>query len=82
MLQRFYFDLKEGFSFIRDHEGVEARSLEQAIKEARVVIEEMRDSGGLCEAEKGWVLVIRDGAGDTLMTLPVNPCIPTPVTAS
>ncbi len=42
MLTRFYFDLQNGSSSLRDHEGVEARDLDEAINEARSVIAEMR----------------------------------------
>ena len=73
MSSRFYFDLTNGLETIRDHQGVEARDLDQAIEEARVVINEMRDSGELSEDEEGWILIIKDAEGDTLMTLPVTP---------
>ena len=71
MLQRFYFDLKEGFSFIRDSEGVEAPSLDQAAEEARLVIKEMLGNEELSADDAGWLLIIRDAAGETLLTMPI-----------
>ena len=82
MSHRFYFDLTNGLQTIRDDEGVLAHDLEHAIDEARVVIEEMRDSGELSEDEEGWVLVIKDAAREPLMSLPVVPRIPTPAMSS
>lgn len=61
---------------------MQAHDLDQAIEEARVVIEEMRGSGELSEDEEGWALVIKDAARETLTTLPVVPRIPTLVMAS
>ena len=82
MPPRFYFDLTNGLEIIRDHHGIEVRDLDQAVAEARAVLEETRDSKDLVEDEEGWVLTIRDAAGETLMTLPVIPRVPTPVMAS
>lgn len=72
MLQRIFFDLQNGSSFLRDTEGVEARDIDQALVEARAVIEEMRGSKDLASADD-WHLVIRDESGATLRTLPVIP---------
>lgn len=79
MSQRFYFDLTNGRSTIRDEKGIRISNLDEAAKCARTVIEEMRDSGEQSEDEEGWVLIIRDAAGEALMTLPVVPRVPAPV---
>jgi hypothetical protein len=70
---RFYFDLTNGQSNIRDAESVRLTDLAEAIREARSVLEEMRRSDELSEDEEGWFLIIRDAAGEALMTLPVVP---------
>lgn len=78
MSQRFYLDLTNGPSTIRDEKGIWTSDLNAAIVSARDLIEEMRDSDELSEGEEGWLLVIRDPAGEALMTLPVVPRTPTP----
>lgn len=71
MAQRFHFDLLNGSSSVRDHEGIEARDLDQAVEEARAVLEEIRGSDEPSDDEEGWVLIIRDAAGEALMTMPL-----------
>lgn len=82
MFQRFFFDLTNGPSSIRDEAGIWAADLDTAVKEARIVIEEMRDNEELTEAEEGWLLVIRDAEGEAVMTLPVVPRDPAPTSGS
>jgi hypothetical protein len=60
--QRFYFDLTDGLTAIRDDEGVEADDLADALKEAEAALQEMSASGELTDLEEGWRLVIRTGA--------------------
>lgn len=69
--QRYHFDLNNGHDLIRDDKGVEAHDLDQAIKEAQAVLEEMRRSKKLLASDKGWRLVIRDESGASLMMLPL-----------
>lgn len=71
LAQRFYFDLTNGSTILRDEEGVPASSLDQAIQEARFVLDEMRRSEELSEQQDGWTLIIRDADGNELATLPV-----------
>lgn len=67
MAQRFYFDLTDGTSTIRDAEGAQADSLDEAITDAQAVLDEARNT-----KIGEWILIIRDAAGETLMTLPVS----------
>lgn len=69
MRHRFYFDLKNGSSFIRDHDGVEANGLEQAMVECQAVIQDFLESGDLSDDEAGWSLIVRDAAGEALATM-------------
>lgn len=39
----------------------------------------MRDSDELSGDEEGWLLIIRNKAGDALMTLPIIPRVPVTV---
>ncbi|WP_244424529.1 DUF6894 family protein [Methylobacterium nodulans] len=71
MAQRFYFDLTDGFTTIRDNEGVEAEDLADAVKQAEAALEEMRAAGELADFEEGWRLVIRTGADANLATIPI-----------
>ncbi|HEX8416799.1 MAG TPA: hypothetical protein VF641_04265 [Methylobacterium sp.] len=82
MTQRFYFDLTDGESTLRDDEGVLAPDLDEAIAAARAVLAEMRDSGDLADGEDDWLLVIRDEGCRTLTQLPVVSRALIPVVAS
>jgi hypothetical protein len=77
--QHFFFDLTNGPSTIRDEKGVWVSDLAGAIDDAQAVIEEMRDSDELSGDEEGWLLIIRNKAGDALMTLPIIPRVPVTV---
>lgn len=72
MQKRFYFDLTNGQKFIRDDEGVEADDIDQATKEAQVVLNEMRGSQELSSIGDGWRLIIRDENGRALRTMPLD----------
>ncbi|GEP09617.1 DUF6894 family protein [Methylobacterium gnaphalii] len=66
MLARYYFDLDDGQTIIRDEDGVIADNFAQAVEQARRAVEEMRASGELPETTDGWFLIIRDEDGDEL----------------
>ena len=72
MTSRYYFDLTNGLDTLRDDDGVEAGSLDEAIRHTQSVLDEIRDDGNASAFEDGWHLVIRDESGATLKTLPVN----------
>lgn len=72
MAQRFYFDLTNGPATIRDDEGVEARSLDEAMREAAAVLEEMRGIADPSARHESWKLVIRAEGGGALGTLPLR----------
>lgn len=67
--ERFYFDVEDGHDRIRDDVGVEAASLEEALAEARSVIEEMAAS---VNTGTSWTLVVRDEAGSVVGRLPIR----------
>ena len=66
MSQRFHFDLTDGDEIIRDDEGVEASSHDEAIAEAQAALNEMRGTEEAVALEDGWRLVIRDESGVTV----------------
>lgn len=72
MPERFYFDVENGQDTIRDEEGVDADSLDEALAEARSVIREMADE--VCGADPGrsWTLVVRDASGFPVCRLPIR----------
>ncbi|WP_407530239.1 DUF6894 family protein [Methylobacterium oryzisoli] len=72
MPQRFYFDLVNGFTIIRDDEGVEADDQHLAVMYAEEAIYEMRLNGELRRIEGDWRLHIRTQSGAVLATLPVS----------
>ena len=45
MLKRFYFDLVKRETILSDEAGIEAADLSEALEEAEVALEELRDSG-------------------------------------
>lgn len=71
-MRRFYFDLADGVTTIRDEEGVEATNLDQALEAAESVIREMRANGVLAHLGDGWTLCIRVEAETVLAILPVE----------
>ncbi|PJI52793.1 hypothetical protein CTI14_37130, partial [Methylobacterium radiotolerans] len=62
MSERFYFDLESGEETIRDDDGVEVGSLDEAMAEARSVIAEMADEVCTAGPDRSWSLVVRDAA--------------------
>ena len=70
-LRRFHFDLEAGDEIIKDREGVDASSLNEAVTQAQAIIAEMRDADDL--AEPGvWTLAIRTAGGAVLKRLTVE----------
>ncbi|MHB2207937.1 DUF6894 family protein [Methylobacterium sp. CM6257] len=72
MPERFYFDVENGRDTIRDEEGVEAGSLDEALTEARSVIAEMADEVSAADPGRSWTLVVRDASGLALCRLPIR----------
>jgi hypothetical protein len=68
---RYRFDLESRDELIRDEIGVEAADLDQACKQAALVVEEMRASGELSGVPDHWELVIRGEDGVALKRIPV-----------
>ncbi|WP_409565028.1 DUF6894 family protein [Methylobacterium sp. J-090] len=73
MTQRFFFDLTDGLTTIRDDVGVVVDSLNEAVKQAEEVLQEMRFGNELSSRDERWTLSIRDAVGETLMLLSVAP---------
>jgi hypothetical protein len=70
--ERFYFDLENGAVTIRDEEGVEAASFEEAMDEARIVISEMAEELADDNAGETWLLVVRNADGLLIGRLPIK----------
>jgi cytosine/adenosine deaminase-related metal-dependent hydrolase len=70
---RFHFDLTNGQTTMRDHEGAEANDLAEAIEQARTVIDELRIGGELMDVGDNWQLVIRAPDGTELQFIPIDP---------
>ncbi len=66
MAQRFYFDLTNGLTTIRDDEGVEADDLHVALKYTEETIEEMLQNGELTKLDGCWCLSLRTKDGTVL----------------
>lgn len=69
-LKRFYFDLVGEGSIIRDEIGVEADGPEEAVAEARAVIEAMDEGDELPTSQ--WYLIIRAEDGVEIDRLPIS----------
>lgn len=72
MPERFYFDVENGEDMIRDEDGVEVSSLEEALAEARTVIAEMADEVCDADPDRSWTLVVRDTSGRPVGRLPIR----------
>ena len=73
MAERFYFDIENGEASIRDEEGVEAASVEQALDDARSVIREMAAELTAGNPDETWTLIVRDASGSLVGRLPIRP---------
>ena len=70
---RYYFNLTNGDSMIRDEEGIVASSLQAAAVSAMEAVEELRaqDSSNSDEWQ-GWRLEIVDASGQAVQTIPLD----------
>lgn len=75
--QRFFFDLNDGPTTIHDVDGVLAKTIAEAIRQAREVLEGMYRNAELSISDEAWTVIIRDAVGETLMVIPVVPHDPT-----
>lgn len=69
---RFYFDVGNGERTIQDHEGVEAEDLEQALADARSVLDELAGDLDANDIDDPWTLIIRDQTGMPVAHIPVG----------
>lgn len=72
MTTRFYFDLTNGPDILRDHDGVEASSLDEAAGQVQAALEDLRGNEEAPAAGDGWQMVIRDESGTTLKTITLD----------
>jgi hypothetical protein len=72
LLPRFFFDMSNGVETISDGEGVEAADLDEALTEARCVIDEMADEVAEADPDQPWTLIVRDEAGSIVGRLPIK----------
>jgi hypothetical protein len=70
---RYYFNLTDGNSMIRDEEGIEASSVQAAVVAAMEAVEELRAQDPLKSDEwQGWQLEIVDASGQAVQTIPLD----------
>jgi hypothetical protein len=73
LAERFYFDLTDSSTTIRDETGVVAFDLNDALRQAAEVMAEMQnDDEHEADAHK-WIIVVRDSAGKAVTTMPLVP---------
>lgn len=72
LARRFYFDLETDGELIQDTEGVKAKNLEQAIKDATLVIRDIIGESGHSGLGNNSVLVVRDQGGSVVALLPIT----------
>ncbi|WP_407520154.1 DUF6894 family protein [Methylobacterium oryzisoli] len=68
MAQRFYFDLTDGNTIIRDEEGVEVDDAQGALEQAEAAVQEMRADGELVGLKGSWKLLVRTST-DTVLSI-------------
>jgi hypothetical protein len=70
---RYYFNLTNGDTMLRDEEGVEASSIQEAIVSALEAVEELcaQDASELAEWQ-GWRLEIVDASGRAVHSIPLD----------
>ncbi len=72
-LLRYYFNLTDGESVIRDEDGVKASSLQAAVISAMEAVEELRAQDASNSDEwQGWKLEIVDAAGRAVQSIPLD----------
>jgi hypothetical protein len=70
---RYYFNLTDGETMIRDEEGVEASSIQAAVLSAMEAVEELRGQEPLDPDEwQGWRMEIVDVSGQAVQTIPLD----------
>ena len=70
---RYYFNLTDGDTMIRDEEGIEASSVQAAVVSAMEAVEELRAQDPLNSDEwRGWQLEIVDATGQALQVIPLD----------
>ncbi|WP_246777302.1 hypothetical protein [Microvirga sp. VF16] len=70
---RYYFNLTNGDSMIRDSEGITASSLQAAVVAAMEAVEELRAQDPLNSDEwQGWRLEIVDATGQAVQVIPLD----------
>ena len=70
---RYYFNLTDGDTMIRDLEGVEALSIQAAVRTAMEAVEELRVQDPSNSDEwQGWRLEIVDTSGQAVVTIPLD----------
>ncbi|GEO19256.1 hypothetical protein MAE02_69520 [Microvirga aerophila] len=73
LLSRYYFNLTDGETMIRDEEGVEASSIQVAVLSAMEAVEELRGQEPLDSDDwQGWRLEIVDATGQAVQTVPLD----------
>ncbi|MFC5085384.1 DUF6894 family protein [Microvirga arabica] len=70
---RYYFNLTDGETMIRDEEGIEASSIQAAMISALEAAEELRAQDPSNSDEwQGWRLEIVDASGQAVQTIPLD----------
>ena len=70
---RYYFNLTDGDTMIRDEEGIEASSIQAAVVSALEAVEELRALDPSNSDEwQGWRLEIVDASGQAVQTIPLD----------
>jgi hypothetical protein len=70
---RYYFNLTDGATMIRDDDGIEASSIQAAVVSAMEAVEELRAHDPLNSEEwRGWWLEIVDASGQAVQTIPLD----------
>jgi hypothetical protein len=70
---RYYFNLTNGETMIRDEEGIEASSIQAAVISAMEAVEELRaQDPSNSEEWQGWWLEIVDASGQAVQTIPLD----------
>jgi hypothetical protein len=70
---RYYFNITDGDTMIRDEEGIEASSIQAAVISAMEAVEELRAQDPLNSDEwQGWWLEIVDVSGRAVQVIPLD----------
>ena len=73
VLARYYFNLTNGETMIRDEDGIEASSVQAAVISAMEAVEELRSQDPSNSEEwQGWWLEIVDTSGQAVQTIPLD----------